>query len=136
MSQTYSISEAAKQVGLSVPCVRNYMQFRLFSCRKSAGSGRYLLDDACIHRLQLIASAMQAGISMYAVRSFLDSLDTRDSGELSKQYSALISDLNDRQHVIKKILRELQNAVANPDTYITVQSGNQSPVKIQDEVSI
>ena len=117
MSRRYSISEAAREAGLTSHQVRNYLQFHLVeSCRRTPG-GRHQFDEACVRRLRLISAAMRTGLLIENLRPFLDELDQGNSAALEEHRVSILRLIRARQNAIDQLAGELQNACGNPKLY-------------------
>lgn len=106
----YTFLQAARRAGVTVHQARTYLTMRLVApCGIDEGRGR-LFNDACVERLQLIASATRAGLLLNDVAPLIRALDTGHTASVVAARAALDARLEQRRDALHTLDRLMAHA--------------------------
>jgi len=101
------LSTLAEQTGLSVHCIRTYVDQSLIQVSDRTKGGLLLFDEAAIQRLRFIKTARDAGVPLAKIVCLLIASDKGDNEETSTGLAELNEYIGDMRNKVSKFEQSL-----------------------------
>ncbi len=101
------LSTLAEQTGLSVHCIRTYVDQGLIEAKNRTAGGLLLFDETASERLRFIKTARDAGIPLAKIVCLLTASDTRDDEGITKILTELNQTIQDARSKLDTFERSL-----------------------------
>ncbi len=107
------LSALAEQTGLSVHCIRTYVDQDLIQVNDRTAGGLLLFNESAIERLRFIRSARDARVPLAEIARLLAASDSEDNEGARKSLNALnqyIRDTRSKVNVFEQSLSYIDDA--------------------------
>ncbi len=106
-NRLFRLSTLAEKTGLSVHCIRTYVDQSLIQVSDRTKGGLLLFDEAAIQRLRFIKTARYAGVPLAKIVCLLA---TRDNGN-AEETSMSIAELNQYIYDTRSKVSEFEQSI-------------------------
>ena len=103
------LSTLAEQTGLSVHCIRTYVDQGLIEVKSRTVGGLLLFDEPALERLHFIKTARDAGIPLAKIVCLLAASDSSDDESLTKSLTELNQTIQDTRSKLDTFERSLSS---------------------------
>ena len=101
------LSTLAKKTGLSVHCIRTYVDQSLIQISDRTKGGLLLFDEAAIQRLRFIKTARDAGVPLAKIVCLLTARDNGNAEETNTRMTELNQFIGDTRNKVSKFEQSL-----------------------------
>jgi DNA-binding transcriptional MerR regulator len=99
--QLFRLSTLAEKTGISVHCIRTYVDQRLIQTQARTAGGLLLFSASALVRLRFIKTARDANVPLVQISRFLAANDHGDVKEISTSFVELKQYIQDTQSKVK-----------------------------------
>jgi MerR family mercuric resistance operon transcriptional regulator len=111
------LSILAEKTGLSVHCIRNYVDQSLIQVSDRTNGGLLLFDEAAIQRLRFIKTARDAGVPLAKIVCLLVASDKGNAEETNTRMAELNQFIGDTRNKVS----EFEQSLLTFERVITLQ---------------
>jgi MerR family mercuric resistance operon transcriptional regulator len=111
------LSTLAEKTGLSVHCIRTYVDQSLIQVSDRTKGGLLLFDEAAIQRLRFIKTAREAGVPLAKIVCLLAARDNGNAEETSTRMAELNQFIGDTRNKVT----EFEQSLLTLERVITLQ---------------
>ncbi len=101
------LSTLAEKTGLSVHCIRTYVDQSLIQVSERTGGGLLLFNDAAIERLRFIKTARDAGVPLAKIVCLLTARDSGNAEETNTRMAELNQFIGDTRTKVSEFEQSL-----------------------------